>query len=300
MSPITEPNRLKEYALLGLLALLWGSSYLFIRVGLETIPPVTLIALRVSIAAALLLLILRWQGYRLPRDGKTWRNLFFQSFLNSFGAWFLLAWGQQFVESGLAGVLNSTSPIFVFFITWAITRHETVTARKVLGAFIGLGGVVLIIGIDALQHLGAEVIGQLAVLFSAFLYGCAAIFSKRFGAQPATVTAAGVMICATLVLVPASLIIDKPWTLSPSLTSLAAVAALGSFGTALALLLYFRLIQSLGSLGAASQAYLRMGVSVMLGIVFLGESFSLPVGIGLIAAILGVALINIPGKKKPV
>ncbi|WP_256470350.1 DMT family transporter [Sneathiella marina] len=283
---------------MGLLALLWGSSYLFIRVGVETIPPATLVTLRVGIAALVLLVVIKAQGYSLPKDLGTWKNLVIQAFFNSFGAWVLLAWGQQYVESGLAGVLNSTSPIFVFFITWIVTRHETVSIRKVLGAFVGLGGVILIIGVDALQNLGQQVFAQLAILLSAMFYGYAAIFGKRFSHLPPTVTAAGVMVSASVVLIPASLIIDNPWTLSPSLLSLSAVGALGVFGTAVALLLYFRLIHTLGSLGTASQAYLRMGVSVLLGIVFLGEEFSLVVGIGLLTAFLGVALINMPGKGK--
>ncbi|MZR30171.1 EamA family transporter [Sneathiella sp. DP05] len=291
-------NRPREYLLLVLLASLWGSSYLLIRIGVETIPPTSLVALRVSVAAFVLLTVIWWQGYRLPTDFSTWRSFVIQSFFNSFGAWVLLAWGQQYVESGLATVLNSTSPIFVFFLTWLVTKHETVTARKISGAFIGLAGVVMIIGVDVLQNLGQQVIAQVAILASAMLYGYAAIYGKRFAALPSTVTAAGVMISATLVLVPASLIIDRPWTLSPSASSLVAVVTLGTFGTALALLLYFRLINTLGSLGTASQSYLRMGIGVMLGIVILGEQFSLIVGLGLVIAICGVALINIPAKRR--
>nr|WP_288901279.1 EamA family transporter [uncultured Sneathiella sp.] len=284
--------------MLVLLASLWGSSYLFIRIGVETIPPTSLVALRVSVAALVLMLVIWQQGYRLPTDIPTWRNFMIQSFFNSFGAWVLLAWGQQYVESGLATVLNSTSPIFVFLLTWLITRHETVTFRKIAGALIGLAGIILIIGVDALQSLGQQVVAQIAILASAMLYGYAAINGRKFAALPSTVTAAGVMISATLVLIPASLIIDRPWTLSPSLASLAAVVTLGTFGTALALLLYFRLINTLGSLGTASQSYLRMGIGVMLGIVLLGEQFSLIVGLGVITAILGVALINIPSKSR--
>ncbi|MCC3306532.1 EamA family transporter [Sneathiella sp. HT1-7] len=291
-------NRTREYFLLILLACLWGSSYLLIRIGVETIPPASLVALRVSVAAFVLLIVVWRQGYRLPTDLPTWRNFAIQSFFNSFGAWTLLAWGQQYVESGLATVLNSTSPIFVFLLTWLITRHETVTIRKIAGAFIGLAGVILIIGVDALQSLGQQVVAQLAILASAMLYGYAAINGRKFASLPSTVTAAGVMISACAVLIPASLIIDQPWTLSPSIESLTAVVILGTFGTALALLLYFRLINTLGSLGTASQSYLRMGVGVMLGIVVLGEQFSFIVGLGILTAILGVALINIPSKSR--
>ncbi|MZR23061.1 EamA family transporter [Sneathiella chungangensis] len=271
---------------------------MFIRMGLETLPPTTLVAMRVTVASLVLLVVIWRQGYRLPTDLDSWKNFAIQSFLNSFGAWTLLAWGQQYVESGLATVLNSTSPIFVFLLTWLVTKHEAVSLRKITGAIIGLMGIVLIIGVDALQSLGQEVVAQLAILFSAMLYGYAAIRGQKFSHLPSTVTAAGVMIFASVVLIPASIVIDQPWTLSPSLKSLTAIATLGTFGTAVALLLYFRLINTLGSLNTASQSYLRMGIGVMLGLVIFGEQLSLIVAMGVVISILGVALINIPAKQR--
>ncbi|HEY9538927.1 MAG TPA: EamA family transporter [Kiloniellaceae bacterium] len=288
-----------ELLLLGLLALLWGSSYLLIRVALDGLPPVTLIALRVTLAAAVLLAVARWQGHRLPRDGATWRLLFVQSLLNATAAWTLLAWGQQYVDSGLAGVLNSTSPVFVFFITLLVTRHEALSPLKLAGALLGVAGVALIIGVDVLAGLGQQVAAQLAILLGAFLYGGAAVNGKRLGHLPPTVTAAAVMLCAGAVVLPAALIVDRPWTLRPSALSLGAAAALALFCTALALLLYFRLVRTLGSMGVASQAYLRSGVSVMLGILLLGETFRPAVGLGLVAVILGVAAINLPRRRRP-
>ena len=295
----SPPALLPELLLLGLLALLWGSSYLLIRVALDGLPPVTLIALRVSLAAAVLLAVVRWQDHRLPRDLASWRDLFVQSLLNATAAWTLLAWGQQYVDSGLAGVLNSTSPVFVFFITLLVTRHEALSPLKLAGALLGVAGVTLIIGTDVLGGLGRQVAAQLAVLLGAFLYGCAAVNGKRFGHMPPTVTAAAVMLCATAVLLPAALVIDRPWSLRPSALPLAAAAALAVFCTALALLLYFRLVRTLGSMGVASQAYLRAGVSVMLGILLLGESLRPAVGLGLLAVILGVAAINLPRRQRP-
>lgn len=294
----TPAALLPELLLLGLLALLWGSSYLLIKVALEGLPPVSLIALRVSLAAAVLLAVVAWRRQRLPRDPGTWGHLLVQSFFNAIGPWLLLAWGQQYVDSGLAGVLNSTSPVFVFFITLLITRHEALSWRKLGGALLGVVGVTLIIGVDVLAGLGQQVAGQLAALAGALLYAWAAVNGKRFSALPATVTAASVLLCATAVVVPAALVVDQPWALRPGLLSLAAAAALALFCTAAALLLYFRLVRTLGSMGVASQAYLRAGVSVLLGIVILGEAFSPVIGLGLLAVILGVAAINLP-KKRP-
>ena len=293
----TKTNLALELALLALLAVLWGSSYLLIKIAVETIPPVTLIAARVAMAALFLLTIVAWQGDRLPRDWRTRRALFVQAVFNSIGAWTILAWGQQFVDSGLASVLNSTSPLFVFFIALMFARRESATSLKFLGACLGLVGVTLIVGLEALNGLGQQVLAQLAVLFSAALYGGAAIHGQRFSHLPPTVTAAGTMLWATLCLVPLSLATEQPWTLRPSGASIMAAIVLALFCTGGALLIYFRLIKTLGSMGVASQSYLRAGVGVLLGVVVLGEEITAIVGLGLAAAVLGVVAINMPRRK---
>lgn len=291
-------NRLRtELPLLALLAVLWGSSYPFIKVAVTEIPPVTLIALRVVGAALFLIIVLGVRAERLPRDGRTWRMLLIQAFLNSIGAWTVLAWGQQFVASGLAGVLNSTSPIFVFLMTALFTRHEPFGVRRLAGASLGLLGVVLIIGVDALRGLGDQVAGQLACLSGAALYAGAAIYGNRFGHINPLASAAGTMVWASAILVPLALVLDRPWTLEPSLAALAATGVLSVFCTGVALLIYFRLVRTLGSMGVASQSYLRAGVAVVLGVAFFGETFTIPVVTGLAAAVAGVALINWPGGR---
>jgi len=283
-----------EIVLLFVLAGLWGSSYLFIKIAVVTIPPLTLIAIRVSIAAGFLYTVMKLQGHKLPRDSKTWKMLLLQSFLNSIGAWTVLAWGQQYVDSGLASVLNSTSPIFVFFFTLLFTRHESTGLLKLFGAFLGLFGVVLIMGADALAGIGQMVYAQLAILLGAVMYAGAAIYGKNLSHLPATVTACATMMWASLVLIPASIVLDQPWSLQPSSQSLAAALALAVFCTGIALMIYFRLLHTLGSIGTASQAYLRAGIGVGLGVIFLGEQITLVLGIGLFAAVLGVAAINYP------
>jgi drug/metabolite transporter (DMT)-like permease len=283
-----------EFVLLGLLAGLWGSSYLLIKIAVATVPPITLIASRVSIAAVFLLIVMWCRGARFPKDWGTWRMFLIQSFFNSIAPWTLLAWGQQHVDSGLAGVLNSTSPIFVFFITLLFTRHEAVTAWKLAGALLGIVGVVLIVGLDALRGVGEQLAGQFAVLLAAVLYALAAINGKRFSAISPTVTAAGTMIWAAVCLIPLSLVVDRPWTLHPSANSVIAAIVLGLFCTGVALLIYFRLVRTIGSMGVTSQSYLRAGVSVLLGTFVLGEQITLAIGLGLMAIILSVAAINIP------
>ena len=293
---MTSPqhNIVFESALLCLLALLWGSSYLLIKVAVETIPPITLIVIRVFIAAIFLSAIVIWKGERLPRDGKTWRLLLVQSFLTSIGAWTVLAWGQQFVDSALASVLNSTSPVFVFLITFFFTRHETTSWLKLFGACMGVVSVALIVGADALQGLGQQVLAQLAVLSSAVMYAGAAMFGKRFTHLTPLMTATCTMLWASLFLVPLSLVIDEPWTLAPSTLSMMAAVTLAVLGTGVALLIYFRLLRTLGSLGTTSQSYLRAGVGVAFGVIVLGEHITPVIGAGIVAALIGVIAINFP------
>ncbi|GHA44538.1 membrane protein [Amylibacter ulvae] len=294
----TTPKPAFEFALLGVLALLWGSSYLFLKIAVTEIPPITLIACRVSIAAVFLMGVMAWRRDQFPRDAQSWRKLFIQSFFNSFGAWVILAWGQQFVDSGLASVLNSTSPIFVFFITLFITRHEPTNPLRFIGAVLGLFGVVLIIGVDVLAGLGQQVAGQLAALMGAFLYGIAAIYGKRLSHLSAPVTATCTMIWAVVVLWPLAFVLENPTELRPTAQAIGATLMLSVFCTGFALLIYFRLLKTLGSMGVASQAYLRAGVGVMLGVIFLGETITPMVGVGLILVLLGIIAINMRPRQR--
>lgn len=296
MTP-AKPNLAIELTLLGILALLWGSSYLFVKIAVAEIPPLTLIAIRVGGAALVLLTLVRIRRETMPRDADTWRMLLVQSFLNSIGAWTVLAWGQQFVDSGLAAVLNSTSPIFIFFITLLITRDEAMHVGKLIGACLGVIGVILIVGVEALDGLGQDILGQLAVLSGAIMYAVAAIYGTRFRSLSSVTVAACTMLWAAIWLVPLSLFFDKPWTLQPSVTALASAGALSVLCTVVALLIYFRLLKTLGSMGTASQSYLRAGVGIVLGIVVLGEVVPPMLWVGVTFSLMGIAAINLTGRK---
>ena len=301
MTAATPTNLRFELLLLGVLACLWGSSYLLIKVALATIPPVTLMAIRVTLAALFLLVVMRVRSELLPTDSRSWCDLFVQSLLNSSVAWLVLAWGAQYVPSGMAGVLNSTSPLFVFLLTALSSNASSGGARsmkKITGVVLGFVGVLLVVGIDSLPGLGQQTLAQAAVLCGAFLYACAALNGKRLAHLSPLVTATGTMLWAAVSLVPLSLLLEQPWTLTPSTSSLSAAATLAIMCTGIALIIYFRLIHTLGAMGVASQSYLRAGVSVLLGLFVLGEQLSATVLIGLIVTIVGVALINWPAKKR--
>nr|MEC9420866.1 EamA family transporter [Pseudomonadota bacterium] len=269
-------NRSIELALLGVLALLWGSSYMWISLALPSFPPATLIAIRVSLAALALLAIMAARGIRMPLDRQNWKQFFIQSLVNSTGPWLMLAWGQQYAGTAVSSVLNSTSPLWVFAFSFLLLNHgERPGARQLTGALFGFAGIVLIVGVGALEDIGRNLVPQLVVLFGAALYGIAALRGRVFAGLPPIVPAAGTLICASVVLVPASLIVDQPWQLTPDTTGIVAALTLSLACTALAFLIYFRLLSTLGAMGTASQAYLRSGVGVFLGVVFLSETLDL-------------------------
>ncbi|KQZ43017.1 EamA family transporter [Ensifer sp. Root558] len=295
---MAKTNLSLELLLLLALATLWGASYTFIKIGIETIPPVTLIAARTLIAGALLLAVLRWRGLSLPRDAATWRRFLFQACLNSVVPFTLIAWAEQTIDAGIASILNATTPIFAFLMTALITRHEAVTARKLVGIVAGMTGISLIIGMEAFGGLGEQLLPQLAVVLATVCYAGAAIFGRGFKGLDPMMPAAGSLIAGAALLIPVSLVVDRPWTLAPSTESLLALLGLAVFSTAFAFAIYFRLIQTLGSVGATAQAYLRVPIGVAIGALFLGERLSDTAWIGLGCVIVGVAAMTIPARRR--
>ena len=293
----TRTSLPKELALLLVLSTLWGASYSFTKIGVETIPPLTLIAARTLIAGTILVAIIQWRGLTLPGEASTWRRFLFQACLNSVVPFTLIAWAQQTVDAALATILNSTSPVFTFLLSLLVARHEPVTSLKLFGVAAGVAGICLIVGVQALGGIGQALWSQLAIVAATVCYAGAAIFGKGFKGLDPIMPAAGSMICAAAVLVPASLIADRPWTLTPSMESILALLALSVFSTALAFAIYFRLLQTLGSIGTTAQAYLRVPIGVAIGVMLLGEKLSSTGMIGLLFVIAGVAAMTIPARK---
>jgi len=292
-----NPNRIAGLALLLLLSALWGSSYAFIKLGVATIPPITFIAARTVIASLLLLAILRLRGVRMPRDGLLWRRFAIQALLNSVVPFTLIAWGERSLDSGLATILNSTSPIFTFLLGSLLLRQESPTWPRLIGVIAGLSGVTLIVGFTALQGLGSETMAALAIVTATICYAGAAMFGRQFRGLDPMLPAAGSLIAGSIILIPISLIVDRPWTLSPSAESLAALMALAVFCTALALVIYFRLLEMVGPLGTVAQAYLRVPIGVAIGLAFMGESLAPTAGIGLVLVIAGVFAMTRPARR---
>lgn len=295
-----DTNIAVELTLLVALATLWGGSYTFIKLGVATIPPITLIAARTTIAGLLLLVIMRARGIKMPADPATWQRFAFQAVLNSVIPWTLIAWGERHVDAALATVLNSVAPIFTFLLTAIVTRHEATTPRKLFGVIAGMAGILLIVGVDAFHDLGSGFVPEAAIVAATICYACAAIFGRSFNGLDPMAPAAGSLLAGAAVLIPASLVLEQPWTLSPSLSSVLALLALAVFSNAAAFAIYFRLIQTLGSVGTTAQAYLRVPIGVAISVAFLGETLSQTAWIGLACVVLGVATMTIPARRPTV
>lgn len=295
-----DTNIAVELALLVTLATLWGGSYTFIKLGVATIPPVTLIAARTAIAGLLLLVVMWARGVRMPTDGPTWQRFAFQAVLNSVIPWTLIAWGERHVDAALATILNSAGPIFTFLLTAVVTRHEATSPRKLFGVVAGMVGILLIVGVDAFHDIGSGLVAEAAIVAATICYACAAIFGRSFKGLDPMAPAAGSLLAGAAVLIPASLVFEQPWTLSPALSSVLALLALAVFSTAAAFAIYFRLIQTLGSVGTTAQAYLRVPIGVAISVAILGETLSQTAWIGLACVVLGVAAMTIPGRTNAV
>jgi drug/metabolite transporter (DMT)-like permease len=290
-SESSEPTPI-EFMLLLLLGILWGIPYALTKLALTTIPPITFVSARVSIAAAVLWLVVMCSRCAIPRDRGVLASLFLQGGLACILPYTLIAFGQKSVGSALAAILNSTTPLFVCLVGLLGSQYERLTPSRVLGVTIGLSGVILIVGADALGGLNSVNIGQGAIVLATLVSACSVIYGRRFSAIRPEVSAAVTLTSAAIVLLPLSFMAERPLTVTPSLSSLAALGVSACLSTALAFVIYFRLIRTIGSMGTASVGYLKPAVGVLVGCTLLGESFNLHVSLGLAAILVGVAAIN--------
>ncbi|MEH2502558.1 drug/metabolite transporter (DMT)-like permease [Bradyrhizobium sp. AZCC 1578] len=284
----------RDYALLLALACCWSSTYPLTKIGLVSIPPVTFIAVRSLIAAGFLLVILRARGLRLPTNGKAWRLFAFQQTINSTIPFLMITWAQQYVAAAPTVVLASTTPIFAFLITWAITRHEPATLLKLIGAILGLAGTAVTIGLDTLGGLSSNLFAEMVILIATISFACATIFGLKLTDYDPMVVAAGSLLFGGTVLLPLALIVDHPWTLRPTREALIATAAMGIFSSAFGLMLFYMCLTRLGTLTTNSQGYLRIPIGVGLSVLLLGEPVPPNLALGLVLVMAGVAAMTIP------
>ena len=298
MPPIRLRMGPSEWAILLLLSVLWGGAFFFIDVAVESVAPFTLVLLRVLLGAAILLLVLLVGGRGLPFERRMWGPFLVLALLNNAIPFSLFAWGQQHIASGLASILNATSPLWAVLVAHAFTDDEKATPLKIFGVAVGFSGVALMIGGDLLLDIaGANLLAQLACLAATFSYALAGVHARRFrrmGVSPIAVSA-GQLSATVLVMLPLVLIFEAPWrAAAPAPEAWAAIAALGLFSTAIAYILYFRLIDRAGATNAILVTFLIPATAILLGALFLGEALALRHFLGM--GLIGVGLAAIDGR----
>jgi len=280
-----------------LLASLWGASFPLLKVAVESFPPLTVAAGRAALGAALLVAALGPRRGLLIEVGARGDWFAAQAAFNCVIPWLLVTWASRRIDAGLTTILNSLSPLFIFLITWGITRHEPASPRKLAGIALGFTGVLFVAGPGALSGLGEQALAQAACVGGSIAYAIAAVIGRRYDGFPALVPAAGAALVGALVLVPLALVLD-PWPTAPSLRSVLALLALGVFSTGAAFVVYFHLLASIGSIATASQAYLRIVIGVGLSAAFLGERPSPSTLAGLALVVAGVVFMTLPGRRR--
>lgn len=240
-------------------------------------------------------LIVLAMGLKIPRGRQQWAAFLGMGFLNNMIPFSLIVWGQTHIGSGLASILNATAPLFTVIIAHCLTKDEKMSGARLIGVVVGFAGVVFKIGPEALQGLGTNTLAQLAVLGAAISYAFAGVFGRRFrslGMVP-LVTATGQVTTSTVILIPLAMMVDRPWMLPmPTLEIIGAVLALALFSTALAYILYFRILATAGATNVLLVTFLIPVSAILLGTTVLGEELDLKHFVGMCLIGMGLAAID--------
>jgi drug/metabolite transporter (DMT)-like permease len=284
-----------QWALLFTLSMLWGGSFAFNDVALRDFAPLSLVALRVTLGAALLLGVARASGRRMPRGLRAWRSLATMGLVNNALPFSLFAWGQTHIGAGLASILNATTPIWVVIVAHLATRDERATPLRVAGVVAGFAGVAVAIGAAAPGGDGWTLVAELACVVATLAYASAGVYGRRLAGMGvgAMEAAGGQLACAALVLVPLALAIDTPWrSPPPGAIAWATVAGLAALSTALAFVIYFRLLATAGATNLLAVTFLIPVTAVALSTVVLGETLARRHVAGFALIALGLTLID--------
>ncbi len=284
-----------EWGLLAVLSVLWGGSFLFNGIAIREMAPLTFVACRVGLAAIVLNLALPLIGQRVPATRAVWSAFIGMGLLNNVIPFCLIVWAQGSITSGLAAILNATTPLFGAIVAHVLTPDEKLTVNKAIGVVLGLTGVVIMVGPSALEGFDAHIAGELAVLAAAFCYGLSGVYGRRFRRLnvPPIATAAGQMTASTIMMVPLALVIDQPWLhAAPSPAAVGAIFGIALLSTALAYVIFFRILATAGGTNLLLVTFLIPASAILLGVAFLGEAIEIRqlVGMGLIGA--GLAAID--------
>lgn len=281
---------MKNWGLLFLISLLWGSSFFFYKVLVAVLPPVTVVLGRVGIAAVALNLWLLSTSARLPADRASWGRFLMSGLLNNVLPFILIAWGETRISSGMASILNATTPIFMVVVAHFMTDDDRMTAGKIMAVILGFIGVGVLVGPDAIAG-NSQALGEAAVALAAFIYAFAAVYSRRFRGMAPLMAATGQLTGATLILLPLSLVIDRPWHYPPPGWQVwASFAVIALANTAFAYFIYYKLLARAGVTFISLCTFIIPPLALVLGAVVLHERIALNALIGMGVIVAGLAV----------
>jgi len=282
----------RNWGLLLLLALLWGSSFFFYKVLVAVLPPITVVLGRVGIAAVAMNLWLLAQGTVMPRGAKLWARFLLLGLLNTVIPFVLIAWGETRISSGMASILNATTPIFMVAVAHFGTEDEKLSWGKIAGIALGIVGVVVLVGQDAFAG-GGYIWGAAAVIGASCAYGFGGVYSRRFKDLPPLQAATGQITGGAILLLPLSLLADHPWSLPmPAWPVWASLLAIALVNTALAYFIYFKMVASVGVTYISLVTLLIPVIALLLGAAFLDERVTAQALAGMVIIALGLAAID--------
>ena len=277
MTPAPKTMTLSDWGLILALSMIWGGAFFFIVIILRDVPPNTMVFFRLALAVPPLMLWLYFTGERFPMDWKSWRSFFILGGMNVALPFILFAYGQVHISSGLASVLNATTPLWGVLVAHFLTKDEKATPARVAGVVTGFAGVAVMLGGTLDSGSGAAVLAQIACITATLLFALASIYARVMGDKglsPMQI-ATGQVVAATLLMFPVVLLTETPWTMPfPSTPALAAMVGLSVISTSLAYVLYFRLLASAGATNSLLITFLIPVTAILLGAAFLGETMA--------------------------
>ncbi|WP_353744394.1 DMT family transporter [Roseovarius sp.] len=290
MTPMATPRiDLTAAAMLLGLAAVWGGSFVFAEIALRELGPMTITLHRVGWAAPLLFVLVRLKRLALPRGWRIWGSYLVMGALNNAIPFPLIFWGQTALEGGLASILNATTAVFGAVVAGLLLRDEPLLPRKLIGAALGVLGVAVVVGADALGTLSLRNLAQLAVLAAALSYALASVWARvRLGDQPPLVNAFGMIAGSTILMIPAALWSDGLPDLALAPVTWAALAGLSLLSTVLAYLLYFAILRRAGAANLTLVTLLIPPFAIFLGWLVLDEALPASAWIGFAVIALGL------------
>ena len=284
-----KPNQI-DYVILFSLGALWGSSFGAIKIALYDVSPLTVMSFRILLAGVALLILTLVRKSDFPSGIQNWLKIFWMALFGTLIPFFLVPWGQQLISSSLTAILMAVNPLFALILGHFFSNNEVFTSRKLLSILVGFSGVVLVFGENAFSSTNGNILAQLAVIFAGIGYTISGVIATRMDRLSADSVSAAIFICASVIILPIWIVIEKPWNLNFEKESLIALTHLGLVSTGMAFLMRYYIIFRAGAVFLSYVAFLIPMFGIFFGILFLEESISMNTIVAVFLILFGVFL----------